>query len=79
MFYQFTTAPTFPNLYTACTVNNINLIITLNKEKKDWTKRYHKIIWELEMMEDIQLQTQSLVKLADIANNQLVDIKTVLL
>ena len=31
------------------------------------------------MMEDIQLQTQSLVKLADIANNQLVDIKTVLL
>ena len=55
MAYQFTTAPTSPNSYVACNINNINLILTLNKEKKDWTKKCHYIIWELERIADIQL------------------------
>ena len=33
----------------------MDFIITLNKEKKDWTKKYHKIIQILETMVDIQL------------------------
>ena len=44
MFYQFATASTFSNPYIACTINNINLIMNLNKEKKDWIKKYYKII-----------------------------------
>ena len=35
MTYQFTTVPIFPNHYVACTVNNMNFIVTLNYEKKD--------------------------------------------
>ena len=31
MAHQFTTAPTFPNLYMACNINNIDLTLTLNR------------------------------------------------
>jgi len=79
MSYQFTTALTSPNSYIVCTINNMNLIITLNKEKNDWTKEYYKIIWGLKKMADIQLQVQNIVKLADTANNQLAKIETILL
>ena len=51
----------------------------MNKEKKDWMRKYHKIIWELETIADIQLQIQNIIKLADITNSQLADIETSLL
>ena len=79
MAYQFTTTLTFPNPYIACMVNNINLIKTLNHEKKDWTRKYHKIIWELETMANIQLKFQEIVKLTNTTNIELADIETVLL
>ena len=41
---QFTTAMTFPNPYIPQTLNNMNLIKTVTKDKKDWVKKYHKII-----------------------------------
>ena len=56
MAQQFFTALTSPNLYISCTINNINLITTLNNKRKDWMKKYYKIIRELETMTDIQLQ-----------------------
>ena len=55
MAQQFTTTLISPNLYIACNINNIDLILTLNWEKKDWTKKYHHIIWGLERMLEIQL------------------------
>ena len=51
----------------------------LNKEKKNWIKKYYKIIWGLETIADIQLQIQNIIKLADTANNQLANIETTLL
>jgi len=56
MSYQFATASTSPNPYIAYTGNNIDFIITLNREKKDWMKKYHKIIQGLETIANIQLQ-----------------------
>ena len=53
MSYQFITTPTSPNPYITCTINNINIIIIVNNEKKDWTKKYHKTIQELKTMADI--------------------------
>ena len=66
MAYQFITTLISPNSYITHTVNNMNLIITLNQEKKDWTRKYHKIIQGLEIMANNQLQIQDLVKLASI-------------
>ena len=34
----------------------MDLIITLNNERKDWTKKYHEIIQGIETMADIQLR-----------------------
>jgi len=59
MAYQFTTTPTSSNPYIAHIVNNINLITTLNKKKKNWTRKYHKIIWGLETIANIQLQASN--------------------
>ena len=42
-------------------------------------KKYYKIIQELETMANIQLQIQNIIKLANTPNNQLADIKTILL
>ena len=61
------------------TVNNIDHIITLNNERKDWTKKYYKIIRGLETMADIQLQLQNIIWLAKVANTQLVEIETTIL
>jgi len=44
----------------------MDLIMTSNKKKKDWTKKYYKIIQELETMVDVQLQLQNIIKLATI-------------
>ena len=79
MFDQFAAMPTSYNSYITYTINNINLIIILNKQKMNQMKKYHKIIQGLETIADIQLQLQNIIKLADTKNNQLVDIETTLL
>ena len=48
-------APTSPNPYITHTINNMDLIITLNNKKKDWTRKYYRIIQGLETMANIQL------------------------
>ena len=53
--------------------------MTLNKKKKDWIKKYYKIIQRLKTIADIQLQIQDIIKQANVVNNQLVDIETILL
>jgi len=68
MAYQFTTTYISSNPYIFCTVNNINLIVTLNNERKGKIKKYYKIIRGLETMVDIQLQLQNIVQLAEVTN-----------
>jgi len=46
----------------------MNLVKTINDEKKDWTKKYHKIIQEIKRMVDMQMQLQNIVRLAEEAN-----------
>ena len=51
---QFFTVPTSPNPYISYTVNNMDLIITLSNKRKDWMKKYYRIIRGLEIIADIQ-------------------------
>ena len=44
MAQQFIIAPTSLNSYVSHTISNIDLIITLNNKRKDWMKKYYKII-----------------------------------
>ena len=55
------------------------LISTLTNEKKNWMKKYHKIIWRIETIVDVQLQLQNIIKLAEVANTQLAEIETSIL
>ena len=51
-----------------CTLNNLDLVKTMNQKKKDWMKKYHRIIREIETMVDIQVQLQNIIKLAEVVN-----------
>ena len=44
MAQQFTIAPTFSNPYVTYTLNNMDLMKTMNQNKNNWTKKYYKII-----------------------------------
>ena len=79
MAQQFFTAPISPNPYIFCTINNIDLIKTLNKKKQNWTKKYHKIIQGIETMANIQLQIQNIFKLVKVTNTQIAEIETTIL
>jgi len=79
MAQQFITALISPNLYITCTLNNINLVKTINNEKKDWMKKYHKIIQRIKRIIDMQMQLQNIVKLAEEANIQIAEIKSTIL
>jgi len=68
MAQQSITAPISPNLYIIYTLNNMELVKTINNERKDWIKKYHKIIWGIEQMVNIQLQIQNITKMAEKAN-----------
>jgi len=79
MAQQFFTASTSSNPYISYTVNNMDFIITLSNERKDWMKKYHRIIRELETIANIQHQLQNIIQLAKVANTQLTEIKTIIL
>ena len=79
MAQQFTTAPISPNSYETCTLNNMNLVKIMNNERKDWMKKYHKIIQGIEQMVDAQLQLQNIIKLVEEANTQIAEIEMTLL
>ena len=51
----------------------------MNSEWKDWTKKYHKIIWGIEQMVYVQLQLQNIIKLEEEANIKIVEIKSTIL
>ena len=79
MAQQFITALIFPNLYITSTLDNINLVKTINNEKEDWMKKYHKIIQRIKRIIDVQMQLQNIVKLAEEANIQITEIESTIL
>jgi len=79
MAQQFTTAPNSPNPYITCTLNNIDLVKIMNQEKNNQMKKYHKIIQGIKRIVDVQMQLQNIIKLAEEANTQIVEIKSMIL
>jgi len=77
MAQQFITAPISPNLYITYTLNNMKLVKTMNDKRKNWTKKYHKIIQG--RMVNMKLQLQNIIKLAEKANIQVAEIEVMIL
>ena len=66
--YQFTTSPISFKLHVFYTVNNLDLIKMCNNKN-----------WGIKIFTNIELQLQDIIKQADVADNQLVDIKNIIL
>ena len=62
MSYQtinnYITASTSPNPYITRKLNNIDKAKLLKKKCNDWSKLYHKMLKDLEVMIDVQKQIQ---------------------
>ena len=79
MAQQFITAPISPNPYITHTLNNMKMVKTMNDKRKNWTKKYHKIIQGIERMVNMKLQLQNIIKLAKKANIQVAEIEVMIL
>ena len=51
----------------------------MNDKRKNWTKKYHKIIQGIERMVNMKLQLQNIIKLAEKANTQVAEIEVMIL
>jgi len=57
----------------------MELVKMMNNERKDWMKKYHKIIQGIERIVNVQLQLQNIIKLAEEANIQIAEIEATIL
>jgi len=57
----------------------MELVKIMNNERKDWMKKYHKIIQGIERIVNVQLQLQNIIKLAEEANIQIAEIEATIL
>jgi len=53
---NFMTVPTSSNSYISRQLNNMDEARIFKKERDDWTRLYHKMLKELEVMTDMQKQ-----------------------
>ena len=61
------------------TLNNMDLIKIMNQNRKNWIKKYHKIIQGIDRIVDVQIQLKNIIKLAEEANTQIAEIKSMIL
>jgi len=51
----------------------------MKKEREDWTRFYHKMLKELEMMIDVQRMVKDIKKMAEEANTMITEIEGLIL
>jgi len=76
---NYTTAPTFPNLYISQKLNNMDQAQIMKREREDWSRLYHKTLKGLETMIDIQRMAKNIKRLAEETNTILMEIEEMVL
>jgi len=76
---NYTTAPTFPNLYISRKLNNIDQAQVMKREREDWTRLYHKMLKGIEMMIDVQRMVKNLKKIAEETNMMITEMEGMIL
>ena len=61
----FVTAPTSPNPYISCKLNNMDQAQVMKREREDWTRGYHKTLKGIEAMIDVQRMLKDMKKIAE--------------
>ena len=62
---NYITTPTSPNPYIFRKLNNLDKAKLLQKEHNNWTQLYHKTLWGIEAMIDVQKQVKDMMKMAE--------------
>jgi len=76
---NYTTAPTFPNLYISRKLNNIDQAQVMKREREDWTRLYHKMLKGIEMMIDVQRMVKDLKKIVEETNIMITEMEGMIL
>ena len=83
MSLQFTNnyiiAPTSPNLYVTRKLNNMDEARIFKKKHDNWTKLYHKILKELEVIINVQRQVKDMMKMAEETNIMITEMEGMIL
>jgi len=72
---NYVTAPTSSNPYITRKLNNMDEARMIKAERDDWTKTYHKILKDLEVMIDIQRQIKKMLKIVAETNTTMTEIE----
>ena len=72
---NYAIAPAFPNPYISRKLNNMNQAQVMKRERKDWTRLYHKTLKRLEMMINVQRIVKDIKKLAKEANTTMLEVE----
>jgi len=60
-------------------LNNINLVQEMKKEREDWTRLYYKMLKGLETMIDVQKMVKDIKKLMEEVNTMLTEVEGTIL
>ena len=71
----YTMASIFPNSYISRKLNNMDQAQVMKRERKDWSRLYHKTLKGLETMIDIQRLVKDIKKLAEEANTMMTEVE----
>jgi len=76
---NYTTAPASPNPYISRKLNNIDQAQVIKKERKDWTRLYHKTLKEIEAMINVQRIMKDMKKIAEETNMTVMEMEGTIL
>jgi len=72
---NYATAPAFLNPYISKKLNNMDQAQVIKKERKDWTRSYHKTLKGIETMIDVQRMVKDIKRMVEEANTMITEMK----
>jgi len=76
---NYTTAPTSSNPYISRKLNNIDQAQVMKRERKDWTRLYHKTLKGIEAMINMQRMVKDLKKIVEETNMMITEMEGMIL
>jgi len=76
---NYTTAPASSNPYISRKLNNMDQAQVMKRERKDWTRLYHKTLKGIEAMIDVQRMVKDLKKIAEETNMTIIKMEGMIL
>jgi len=76
---NYATALTSPNPYVSRKLNNMDQAQVMKKEKKDWTRLYHKMLKGIEKMINVQRMIKDIKRISEEANTTITEVEGLIL